>query len=250
MTYENMDEFTAIKNLGLTEQEANAYLALLKLGGSKPSQVAKEMGIKRTTVYPILVSLTKKGFAIVYFRKNSRFYYAQKPKRVTNLLQAKLEHFTDIIPRLNALERKQVEAIGLRYIETKDELEDFYWGILAEYKNKEYRIISSAKGWEGIDPEFFVQYRKDRGRAKIKTRLLLSADSKEINPTDAKLLREYKYLAPKYKFRSSLDMFDDKVLVVSPDLAALAVVIEIPVMVDIFKSIFEALWDATPEVKA
>ena len=44
-------------------------------------------------------------------------------------------------------------------------------------------------------------------------------------------------------------MFDDKVLVVSPDLTALAVVIEIPVMVDIFKSIFEALWDATPAAK-
>ena len=132
---------------------------------------------------------------------------------------------------------------------TKEELEDFYRGILTEYKNKEYRIISSAKGWEGIDPEFFIQYRKDRGRANIRTRLLLSADSKEINPTDAKLLREYRYLASKYKFRSSLDMFDDKVLVVSPDLTALAVVIEIPVMVDIFKSIFEALWDATTALK-
>lgn len=245
-----MNEFTAMKNLGLNEHEASAYLALLKLGGSRPSQVAKEMGIKRTTVYPILATLTKKGFSIVYFRKNSRFYYAQKPKRVTNLLQAKLEHFNDIIPRLNALERKHVGAMGLRYIETKEELEDFYRSILVEYKNKEYRIISSAKGWEGIDPEFFIQYRKDRGKANIKTRLLLSADSKEINPTDEKLRREYRYLAPKYKFRSSLDMFDDKVLVVSPDLTALAVVIEIPVMVDIFKSIFEALWDATPTAKA
>ena len=244
-----MDELIAIKNLGLSEQEANAYLALLKLGGSKPSQVAKEMGIKRTTAYPILTTLAKKGFAVVYFRKNSRFYYAQKPKRVVSLLEKKLNRFTDLIPQLNAIERKHAEAIGLRYIETREELENFYQGILIEYKNRDYRIIGSAGGWEGIDPEFFIQYRKDRSRANIKTRLLLSADSKEINPTDPKLLREYRYLPPKHKFRSTIDTYDDKVLVVSPDLTALAVVIEIPAMVDIFKSIFEALWDATPMPK-
>lgn len=244
-----MNDLTAIRNLGLSEPEANAYLALLKLGGSRPSQVAKEMGIKRTTVYPILKTLAKKGFAVVYFRQNSRFYYAQKPKKVTALAQKKIERFNDIIPQLNALERTNVQTIGLRYIETREELEEFYRGILAEYKNREYQIISSAQGWEGIDPEFFIQYRKDRGKNNIKTRLLLSADSKGINPTDPKLKREYKYLGKEYKFKSTIDIYDDKILVVSPDLKALAVVIEIPPMIDVFKSIFEALWNVTPALK-
>ena len=244
-----METALVLQNLGLSDQEAGAYLALVKLGGCRPGQVAKEMGIKRTNAYPILQSLAKKGFAVVYFRKNSRFYYAQKPGRVTAIVQKKLDHFNDIIPSLNALERKQAQAIGLRYIETREELEDFYRQILVEYKSRDYRIISSAKGWEGIDPEFFIQYRKDRGRANIKTRLLLSADSKEINPGDPKLLRDYKYLGSKYKFSSSIDIYDDKILIVSPDLQALAVVLEIPPMVDVFKSIFEALWDCTIENK-
>lgn len=239
------NNYTALKNLGLNDNEANAYLALLKLGGSKPSQVATEMGIGRTTVYAILKDLTQKGFATVYFRQNHRFYYAQKPNRLSILFENKLDKFRDIIPQLNAVERKEGALMGIRYLETKNELEHFYIEILEEYKNRDYCIISSAKGWEGIDPKFFIQFRKDRGKAKIRTRLLLSADSEEINPTEPKLLRDFRYLPPKYSFRSTIDIFDDKILIVGPELTALAAVIEIPPMVDVFKSIFEALWDVT-----
>ena len=236
-------------DLGLSESEAGAYLALLKLGGAKPSEVAKEMGIQRTTVYAILKELTQKGFATLYFRGVHRYYHAQKPKRLTSIFEKKLENFQEILPQLNAAERKQGGAVGLRYLETKEELKLFYSEILDEYQNGEYSIIGSAKSWEGIDPDYFVQYRKDRGQAKIKTRLLLSAESEEVNPTDDKLLRSFRYLPEKYQFRSTIDIYDDKILVVGPDVSAAAVVIEVPAMVDVFKSVFEALWDAN-EIKA
>lgn len=239
------DNLTILQDLGLSESEARAYLTLLKLGGAKPSLVAKEMGIQRTTVYAILRELAQKGFATVYFRQNHRFYYAQRPKRLSSLFEKKLDKFREILPALNATERQQNSAVGIRYLETKEELEYFYEEILDEYKNREYCIIGSAKGWEGIDPEFFIQYRKDRAQANIKTRLLLSADSQEINPEDKELLRDFRYLPAKYAFKSTMDIFDDKILIVGPEISSLAVVIEIPPMVDVFKGTFEALWDAS-----
>lgn len=241
-----MDLRNTLKNLGLDEIEANVYMALLQYGGSQASHVAKTVGLKRTTIYPILKGLAHKGFVNVYYRKNRQFYYAERPVRVFSFLQKRVDAFNSLIPTLEAMEKKQTAAIGLRFIETKEELEDFYRGILVEYRHRSYRIISSAKGWEGIDPEFFIQFRKDRGRAQIRTRLLLSADSKEINPTDAALLREWKYLPTQCQFRSTIDIYDDKVLVVSPELSSLAVVIAIPVMTDVFKSVFDALWKLVP----
>ncbi|MBI2426702.1 MAG: helix-turn-helix domain-containing protein [Candidatus Kerfeldbacteria bacterium] len=238
-----------LESLGLSEQEARIYLALLKIGGSRASRVARETGLKRTTVYPILKSLSRKGFVTMYYRKSQQFYYAQKPARVAGLFERKLDAFTTIIPVLESFEKRETRDFGLRFIETKDELQEFYRGILIEYKGRSYRIISSAKGWEGIDPAFFVQFRKDRGAVRISTRLLLSADSKEINPTDPRLRREYRYLPSTYGFRSTIDIFDDKILVVSPEFASLAVVIAIPAMVDIFGSIFEMLWEVTPPPK-
>ncbi len=56
-------------------------------------------------------------------------------------------------------------------------------------------------------------------------------------------LRTVKYLPQKYVFKSTLDIFDDQVLVVSPELTSLAVVISVPVMMDVFKNVFEMMWD-------
>ena len=244
-----MENAKILEELGLSEQEAKAYLALLKLGGSNASAVAKEIGVKRTTIYPILTSLANKGVATVYFRKNNKFYYAQKPHKLHSLFEKKLESFESMIPFLESMEKKEVQKIGLRFIETKEELQKFYDEVLVEYKNKEYCIIGSAPAWEGIDNEYFIHFRKERGRNNIRTRILLSADSKQINPVEKELLREFKYLSEKYKFKSTIDIFKDKILIVSPELTSLAVVIAIPAMVDVFQSVFEIIWDLMSEEK-
>ncbi len=238
-----MEHTTILKSLGLSEHEVVVYLALLKIGGSLASTVAKEAGMKRTTVYAVLKTLGEKGFVSVYFRKNKRYYYAQQPQRLARYFEKKLELFTNIIPTLESLGRKQDQQLGLRFIETKEELETFYTGLLAQYKNKKYCIIGSLHGWEDIDPEFFKRFRVERGRANIKTRLLLTADSREDNPPDSKLLRDVRYLPVKYNFKSTIDIYPDQILIVSPHLSSLAVVVAVPAMVDIFKSIFEVMWE-------
>lgn len=237
---------TILQNLGLNSEEARIYLALLGLGGCAASLLAKEVGLKRTTVYPILTSLAEKGLVNVYFRQNKRFYYAEKPAKVAGLFHKKIESFESIIPMLEAVDKKQAQMLGLRFIETIDELQEFYFGILDEYRNKSYLAIGNTNVWEGLDTEFFTQYRSDRARHNIRTKLLLTADSVKVNPTDPALLREFKYLPQKYAFKSTMDIFDDKVLISSQKFSSLAVVIAIPAMVDIFKTIFEMLWDFIP----
>jgi len=232
-------------DLGLSEDESSAYLSLLKLGGSTASVIAKEVGIKRTTIYAILKTLVKKGFATVYFKKNKRFYYPQKPDKVVNHFKRKIESFNDIVPQLESIGKKQVQSLGLRFIETTEELKEFYNDILDEYKNKtikkEYYIIGNSNVWQEIIPDFFETYRKNRAKMGIKTKLLLSNDSK-INNQDKSLLRECKYFPENYKFKSTIDIFEDKILIVSPSLSSLAVVIAIPAMTDVFKSVFQILW--------
>ncbi|MFA7209609.1 MAG: helix-turn-helix domain-containing protein [Parcubacteria group bacterium] len=235
-----MKEKQALLDFGLTESEAQVYLALFKLGGATASVVAKETGFQRTTVYPILKSLAKKGCVLVYFRKNQHYYYAQKPDKLAGIFEKKLEFFNSVIPLFESMDKKQAQIAGLRFIETKEELRQFYLDILPDHKN--YLVIGNAHVWQNIDPEFFEQYRESRARLKIKTRLLLSADSKETNPTKPDLLREFKYLPVEYDFKSTMNIFNDKVLIISPDSSSLAVVIAVPAMVDIFKSMFEIIW--------
>lgn len=228
----------------MTESEAQIYLTIFRLGGTTATVIAKETNFQRTTVYPILKSLARKGCILVYFRKNKHYYYAQKPNKLASLLEKKLKFFNSAIPLFKTMDKKQAQVFGLRFIETKEELKQFYENILADYKNKSYRVIGNAFELESIDPEFFAYYRKNRGKLNIKTKLLLSADSKNVNPTNKSLLRKYKYLPKKYRFKSTMNIFNDKILIISPELSSLAVVIAIPAMVDIFKSMFEIIWEA------
>ncbi len=238
-----------LQNLGLNSEEARIYLALLGLGGCAASLLAKEVGLKRTTVYPILTSLAEKGLVNIYFRKSKRFYYAEKPAKVAGVFHKKIESFEGIIPMLESLDKKQAQMLGLRFIETVDELQGFYFSILDEYRNKSYLCIGNSNVWKGLDTEFFLQYHKDRAMHNIHTKLLLTADSEKIDQTDPALLREFKYLPQKYAFKSTMDIFDDKILISSQKFSSLAVVIAVPAMVDIFKTIFEMLWDFVPQEK-
>jgi len=237
-----MKEKQALLEFGLTESEAQAYLALFRLGGATASVLAKETGLQRTTVYPILKSLAKKGCVLVYFRKNQHYYYAQKPDKLAGIFEKKLDFFNSVIPLFESMDRKQAQAVGVRFIETKEELRKFYVDVLDDHRS--YRIIGNAHVWQNIDPEFFEQYREMRAERKIKTKLILSADSRPTNPTDKDLLREFKYLPEAYEFKSTLNIFNDKVLIISPESSSLAVVIAVPAMVDIFKSMFEIIWDS------
>jgi sugar-specific transcriptional regulator TrmB len=240
-----MDSLTSLTSLGLSEPEAQVYLSLLRLGQSPASRIAKDTGIKRTTIYPILRNLTAKGFVSLFFKHDERHYLAQRPQKISSYYKKRLQTFEDIIPQLETLDKKQAQVLGLRFIETTAELEKFYTSVVTSYPGKTYYIIGDSKSWEGIDPNFLIQYRKDRAKAKINVKLLLSANSRDHSPTDPTLRREVKFLPAKYKFKSTIDIYPDQILIVSPELSALAVVIAIPAMTDVFRSMFEMLWDST-----
>jgi HTH-type transcriptional regulator, sugar sensing transcriptional regulator len=244
-----MDKIAYLTELGLSEQEADVYLALLRIGGSIASKIAREAGMPRTAVYPILKTLAHKNCILVYFRKNKKFYYAQKPQKIISAFQNKLKGLESIIPFLESAEKRKDTVFGLRFIETREELHQFYFDILDEYKNKSYSIIGDVSAWEKGDAEFLYKYRKARSRAKVKTKSLVTYTSKSLlNPEEfSRQLREVKYLPKKYSFDCTMGIFDDKISIVSPNLNSIAVIISIPEMVSIFKSMFEIIWEMTPE---
>lgn len=70
------------RKLGLTMNEQNVYLFLLKYGYCMTSVLAKRLNIKRVTAYAILASLEKRGL-ITTFKKNDVTYFeAVSPKKL------------------------------------------------------------------------------------------------------------------------------------------------------------------------
>lgn len=238
-----MDTAESLIELGLTDREAVLYIELLRRGGASANDAAKAIGVKRTTVYPVLRAMAKKGFVTQYIRNGKRVYHAQRPRRLASVFEKRLHRFEESIISLEHIDKTAAETFGLRFLETKEELKQFFDSIVIEYAGKEYCAIGDTPAWEGIDQKLLRSFRKQRAQSRISVRLLLTASSKELSPDNEALLREVRYLPKKYSFKSSIDIYHEKILIVSPELAAAAVIVEVPAMTDVFQSLFDMLWD-------
>lgn len=238
-----MGHLSVIKNLGLNDTESHVYLTLLEKGALQAPQVATEAGTKRTTIYAILHALCQLGIVTKITEKKKHFYRAEKPHIVAGLFQEKLQSFESIIPFLESMEKKNTEVFGFQFIETNHDLKEFFGRILVEYKNRDYASFGDLHQWEKVDKEFFTQLQKDRARANIRNYSLFTISSGPLNPTNPTLLKTSKYLPDKYALNSYIDIFGDKIFVLSPSLSSLAVVITIPPLVEMFQSVFQILWD-------
>ena len=243
----NQQNLDVLKDLGLSDQEIEVYASLLKLGGADATLLAKHANLKRTTAYPILERLIKQNIVTAYEQGTKRFYSPLAPSKLATLFEAKVQKLFEAVPFLEKMKVEDIHKYGIRLIQSKKELRNFYNNILSEYKDKEYQIIGSATTWLKTDPDFLIDFRKRRAMNNTKVRLLLAGDSKVAEgQNDSSLLRTYKYLPEKYIFKSTIDIYNDKILIVGPTIDALAVVIEIPPMVDVFRSTFQILWDILP----
>lgn len=71
-----------LKRLGLKDYEARVYAALVLLGPSKASEVARESGVPRPKVYEVLKELHRKGFVDFSEGGKPAFFRAVEPEKV------------------------------------------------------------------------------------------------------------------------------------------------------------------------
>jgi HTH-type transcriptional regulator, sugar sensing transcriptional regulator len=75
-----MDTSQVLREYGLSEKEAQTYLALLPLGKINLQEIAKRVDLPRTTIYNTLNYLISKGLVSFIMNKGVRFYEATDPK--------------------------------------------------------------------------------------------------------------------------------------------------------------------------
>jgi sugar-specific transcriptional regulator TrmB len=239
-----MEVLSLLKQLGLSPALSEAYLALVKRGTAEARQLAADLGWKRTTIYAVLDQLCEQGYASLQIGKTKRFYTAESPQRVRLMHEKRLGQFNALIPWLESIRSSPQPLQGIRYFETRKELETWYLRKLEEYGGRSYSIIGNQKDWQKIHSAFLERVYQALKEKRIKVRLLFSADSPEPSKNYKEgSERTIRYLPKGYEFRTTIDIFDEEVLLVSPELRAVAVLISIPAMRDVFDALFRMLWD-------
>ncbi|MFH1253273.1 MAG: hypothetical protein V1664_03010 [Candidatus Uhrbacteria bacterium] len=144
------------------------------------------------------------------------------------------------------IKKAETQAKGVAFLNTPDQLKNFYLSGLDKYT--EWRALASIDDWLPVDREFLQDFRLKLDKRKVSTRVIMKADGLRFEPRGLKY-RSVKTVPNSYTFRSSIDVLDDKILVMNPHMSVLGLVIESETLIDVFRDMFDMLWTSLPKQK-
>jgi sugar-specific transcriptional regulator TrmB len=122
---------TLLQQLGLTDKEAQIYMALLSLGSASVQKIAQLADIKRVTAYVILNQLLEKGLAVAQTEQKVRYFQVVHPAALEKLLEIKLKEveaqravLKGSMGHLEALYNFRQNKPHIRFFEGRDGLEE------------------------------------------------------------------------------------------------------------------------------
>jgi sugar-specific transcriptional regulator TrmB len=252
---ENKEEsalYTSLKELGLSDPEANLYAVSLKLGPSSISELAKNVNVSRPNVYKIIEGLQMYGLASFYGKeKYARNFMVESPTIVFEKLQAKKESLNRLghqivteLPELLALYQQGGKDTKIKILKGREQYVRVFLQTADETANGGViEFFGSAEdfiGLTGWDTEKI--WIKKRIKKNISVKSLVPPGSVAMlkkNQEDE--LREVRIYSGNFSFSTAFELFGNKMIVWQP-VAPLAVLIEDQYIVSMFRSIFYTLW--------
>ncbi len=257
--YMNTEITSFLKNRNLTETEIKLYLLGLQEGSLGASELAKQSGIRRTTVYSALSALEQKGFASVNESEQKRQYTMSNPLMIehqiaqeVDSLQEQKKDFAEVLPLFDGLVAgtgvgsSVQQFVGEQGVRTAIDQALFC-------ANRSWKIIAPAENYfsqsDAEYAKYFIKTRKQRGITAQSLWEPVFAKSRKFSQGTIDT-RNPRILAKEYegKFASVVILFDQKVLFVNSVKDFSAVVISSPEIFSTMEVFFNGVWSVSKSV--
>lgn len=233
-----------LKKLGMTENEARVYLALLSLGKATSGHIIKKTEFQSSVVYHLLNKLMEKGFASYVTENKKKMFSAADPIALEKLVDEKQNELNKLKGELNA----EIKELELLKKSQKDEQKvTVFSGIkgLQTIQNdilnnaKEYLVYSTKDMFTKAMPKYRAYFREARIARKIKQKVIMVSDKKEPNSP----YQEKKYMPKEYASPVGMMIYNKKVIIQVFDAEPpIAIVLEGEKISNAFKNIYETMW--------
>ncbi len=234
-----------VENFELTDKEAQVYLANLKKGKSKVSDIAKEANLNRITTYEILKRLFQKGLAsgitynkLTYFKVIDPELFLLKKERQISLMK-------NFLPRLKILKNSKIKKPKIDFYTGKEGIKVIYEDTLKSKNKVIYNVTNIDNLVKTLGQDFLNDYFKKRTKRKIRVQVLVPEESfnKKLLNNSKKFLREFKiFNSKKYQIPNELMIYDDKVAILSFS-GQVGVLIEDEEITQSIYTIWKIMWD-------
>lgn len=235
--------------LGLSETEGKVYLALLELGGGYVSAIARRSNLPRVNCYHTLENLLKKGLVSFITKNKVRFFSAEPPQKLVNVLEEKTDYARSILPELLSLSNALAFKPKIKYFEGMEGVKN----ILDDTLNakKEMLGYSNLEGASDLFGDYISTYAEQKMKKSLKTRIICPSSEqsfdyvKKYYPADfPPELIEILFVNPReFLFEHEILIYEDKVAVISLNKDELVgMIFESPVYARSQKAIFNLAW--------
>jgi len=207
-----------LEQLGLSQNEARIYLALLNFTEAGVADIAGYTKIHRRNIYDTLDRLVNKGLVFSIMSKGEHRYAPVDPDKLMELIREKEVTLEKILPEL----RDRFEKRGSKQ-------EAYIYRGIEGFKNymrdiirvgEDGYFIGAKLGW--LDPRlkgFLPSFEKEAKRKKITFHHIFDHEVKEILERKEVIFDQkispYRFFPKKYGTQSAVDIFGDYVVTFS-----------------------------------
>jgi len=222
--------------LGLTDREAEAYLALYNFNEASATQIAKLTKEHRTNIYDSLSSLIKKGLISYNIKNNVKYFHVSNPEKLLDFVEEKEKIAKNIIPELRSKLKVDKEKPIVEVYEGKEGFKSILSMILRERQT--IYGIGASEEWEKRFPIRIDQYMREREKNKIHAKLLYVKGSKFIDNK----MNEIKFLPNEFSQPSTIAIFGEYIAIFMWTEPMTATLTKSKQLSNSFKEYFNLMW--------
>lgn len=228
----------ALKDIGLSDNEAEVYMLLLQMQEALASEIAEKSKISRPHIYDTIAKLIDKGLASYVVKNNRRYFRPANPEIFVEILKGKEESLRNNLPEMKKMYEPRTKKPVVEVYEGKEGLKTILKDLIRV--KKEMCSFGPTTKWEAEIPIALEQYFRDRKKIGFKARLLAPEGSQVLNYP----LNEYKFISQQFSSPASTMIYGDKTCFVLWLDPTIAVLIENKDLAESFRSYFELMWNA------
>lgn len=227
---------------GLSEIEGRVYLAALHGGRMTLSQLSRATTLGKTTLYPYIESLSRRGLLEKTIVGKRIHYAAGNPQKLLTTVERHRAHLTHALPDMLATYKHALHAPRVSAYQGSEEIRQLYEEIKenAHYLKSFWSPRGFFKTFTHRDDLLFASRLKERG-VKIHSLLEYGPESTKYLKTKHDIPQNLKILPKEYEMGINTLMFETKVALISYE-NLFGLLIDNQEIARFHESMFDNLW--------
>ena len=237
-----------LEEIGLAEAESAVYIARLD-GARSVSEVIKQTGEKRPTIYYSLNSLEKRGLVSKTGKEYGNKFQINSLQQLEVIVQNNVREQEFLLEKTKKLityypkNKKQSKSL-VSYFESIESIRQVIFSILYAKEKRVRSIVPAQNYFHEMGEEFVLEYVKEKLKRKLKTIALWEDISNKSILSNYYVGAEIRQLPIDMhnSFDTTIFIFDNKTLYVSPKREQYAVLIQSEAHAKMMKAMFDNIW--------